>query len=241
MVIKKLILAHTIGLGFIGVGVYIFQSYIENTYRSQYLGISDKLNFLKSIHSTSAADFEKKVQHESDRIKSLRRTIIQKAYGNVLEIGIGTGANFDYYKPEVKLTGVDWSSKVLRILKEKAKKIPVRVVEADLTHLPFEDSSFDCVVSTFTLCSVLNPHEMLEEMKRVCKPDGKILMLEHGLGNSSIGSLVQSFSRYSCICTAGCYNDRDIDNIVEQAGFEILRRWREDKGMLYGYILRPKK
>jgi ubiquinone/menaquinone biosynthesis C-methylase UbiE len=241
MVIKKLILANAVGLGLIGAGVYLYQAHLESSYKYQYSSISDKLAFLKSIHSTSAEEFEKKVKHENDHTKSMRRNIVERAYGNVLEVGIGTGANFDYYKPGITLTGVDWSSKVLKFCKEKHKKVPLKVVEADLNNLPFEDNSFDCLVSTFTICSVLEPAKMLQEMKRVCKSDGRILMLEHGLGDTTLGTFVQTFSKYSCICTIGCYNDRDIDRYIEEGNFEVIKRWREDNGMLYGYVLKPKK
>lgn len=98
----------------------------------------------------------------------------------MLELAIGTGRNVGYYPEDCQVYGIDRSVEMMRHIAPKTERV-VKVQQMDAHHMGFEDSSFDTVVDTFGLCSYDDPVLVLKEMKRVCKPDGLILLLEHGL------------------------------------------------------------
>lgn len=114
-----------------------------------------------------------------------RAKIVPRASGKVLELGCGGGANFQYYEAGrvSSLNGIDPSPELL----ERARTaIPANGIDFSIGHgvgeaLPFADDSFDTVVTTFTLCSVTDPAQALAEARRVLKPGGRLLFLEHGL------------------------------------------------------------
>lgn len=117
-------------------------------------------------------------------IAKARSRIVPRAQGSVLELGCGGGINLDHYDRArvTALAGVDPSPQLLDAARGKAR---ARGFEADFRagyaeQLPFADASFDTVLTTFTLCSVRDPQAVLREMRRVLKPDGSILFLEHG-------------------------------------------------------------
>jgi methyltransferase OMS1 len=118
-------------------------------------------------------------------LRLIRRYLLWKAQGKVLEIAAGTGTNLSYYRESKvsNLTAVDYSPEMIKILLENASKhhFPVdNALVMDAGNLQFEDSSFDTVVDTFGICSFEDPVKVLKEMKRVVKKDGQILLLEHG-------------------------------------------------------------
>ncbi|MDO4784535.1 MAG: methyltransferase domain-containing protein [Propionibacteriaceae bacterium] len=110
-----------------------------------------------------------------------RRWVTERASGEVLEVGVGTGANLGYYATEVRLTGLDWSSGMLNIARDKAERLtrPVELRQGDASELPFEDASFDAVVASFVLCSVPDPRAALREGLRVLRPGGRLLLADH--------------------------------------------------------------
>lgn len=113
--------------------------------------------------------------------KKLRKEFIQLAQGEVLEIGIGTGVNLEFYTEDVSVTGIDFSQKMLEKARKKADKLTrnINILEMDVERLDFADDSFDTVVATCVFCSVPNPIQGLKEVRRVTKPSGKIILLEH--------------------------------------------------------------
>ncbi|WP_457640262.1 class I SAM-dependent methyltransferase [Persephonella sp.] len=110
-----------------------------------------------------------------------KKSLFSKLGKNVLEIGAGTGTNLPYYRPDTSLTVVEPSKDMLRYFLQKAEKYPlsIYVKEGFAEKLPFEDESFDGVVSTLVLCSVKSPVKVLSEIKRVLKPDGVFIFIEH--------------------------------------------------------------
>ncbi len=110
-----------------------------------------------------------------------KRDLFKKLGKDVLEIGAGTGTNLPYYKPDTNLTVIEPSKDMLNIFLEKAYKYPlnIHIKEGFAEDLPFENETFDGVVSTLVLCSVKSPSKVLEEIRRVLKPGGIFIFIEH--------------------------------------------------------------
>lgn len=104
-----------------------------------------------------------------------------QAIGDTLEVAIGTGLNLPHYPPDVRLTGVDLSPEMLALAKTSAKKIEsmIELTEGDAQDLPFGDHSFDTVVCTYALCSVPDEARAISEMKRVLRPGGRLILVDH--------------------------------------------------------------
>jgi ubiquinone/menaquinone biosynthesis C-methylase UbiE len=112
-----------------------------------------------------------------------------QAVGHTLEVAIGTGLNLPHYPADVRVTGVDLSPEMLAVAKVRAASIgrDVELKEGDAQDLPFADSSFDTVVCTYALCSVPDEVQAISEMKRVLKPGGRLILVDH------VGSTVKPF------------------------------------------------
>lgn len=104
-----------------------------------------------------------------------------QALGDTLEVAIGTGLNLAHYRQEVHLTGVDVSPEMLALAETRANDIgrAIELKEGDAQNLPFVDRSFDTVVCTYALCSVPNDARVISEMKRVLKPGGRFILVDH--------------------------------------------------------------
>lgn len=126
---------------------------------------------------------------ERSRYSRWRKMLWNKVEGNrILEVGVGTGKNFPYYPTYTEITAIDFSEKMLSraMVRAKKQKVKVNLQQMDVQNLSFEDDTFDTVVATFVFCSVPGPIKGLKEIKRVCKPDGKVLLLEHVLSANRI-------------------------------------------------------
>jgi ubiquinone/menaquinone biosynthesis C-methylase UbiE len=113
-----------------------------------------------------------------------RQGLLAHAYGKVLEIGFGTGLNLPHYPEQVrKITTVDPNIGMNRLAQKRIEQSGIEVDQRILRgeRLPFEDGTFDCVVSTFTLCSIEKVNQAVAEIYRVLKANGRYLFLEHGL------------------------------------------------------------
>jgi ubiquinone/menaquinone biosynthesis C-methylase UbiE len=121
------------------------------------------------------AGMERRVLHES------RRWVGERARGETLEIGIGTGANLPHYTPDVTVTGVDHSEEMLAVARRRAEALPrsVSLHRADAARLPFDDGAFETVVSTFSLCCVTDVRQAVVEALRVLRPGGRLLLADH--------------------------------------------------------------
>lgn len=167
-----------------------------------------------------------------------RKDLLSKVSGKVLEVGIGTGANLPYYSSEINsLTGVDFSQGMLKHAKDKVQSgkysFPIELIEADIQELPFEDHSFDSVISTCVFCSVPDPVKGLKELKRVCKPSGKIYMLEHMRSENKVVGVIMDILNPITVKLWGANINRETIKNIERAGLKI-----DTNIMLMGSIFR---
>ncbi len=155
-----------------------------------------------------------------------RRKVVPKAAGKVLELGIGGGMNLIHYDAAqvTSVSGVDPSAE-LRAIAEKAPRpegLKVEIQEGTAEALPFADASFDCVVCTFTLCSVASPPAALAEARRVLKPGGRFLFCEHGLAPDPKVARWQGFIEPLWKRLAGgCHLTRPVGASITAAGFAL--------------------
>ncbi len=153
----------------------------------------------------------------------LRQRALSHACGKVLEVGVGTGANLSFYPPGCEVTGIDFSPGMLAKarLKVRLAKVPVTLLEMDAENMAFADDTFDTVVATCVFCSVPHPVQGLKEVRRVCKNDGKIILLEHVRSdNPVLGKLMDFLNPVSLYLVGSNINRRTIENI-EAAGIRI--------------------
>ncbi len=137
--------------------------------------------------------------------------------GRILEVGVGTGKNFPYYPAGAEITAIDFSHKMLERARKKAQEqgSKVRLLQMDAQHLEFPDSSFDTVVATFVFCSVPDPIQGLKEVSRVCKPGGKVILLEHVLSANRIIALLMNLANPIVVRIMGAnINRRTVENVA---------------------------
>ena len=155
-----------------------------------------------------------------------RRDLLAHASGEVLEIGFGTGLNLPHYPAHVrKIVTVDPNLGMQRLAQRRVRQTEIRVDQrvGSSESLPFADSSFDCVVSTFTLCSIDDVGRALGEAYRVLKPGGRFLFLEHGLSpEPSVQRWQRRLNWLEMRLADGCRLDRDIRALVAAQPFASL-------------------
>jgi ubiquinone/menaquinone biosynthesis C-methylase UbiE len=174
-----------------------------------------------------------------------RQELLAHAHGQILEIGFGTGLNLPHYPAHVgKITTVDPNRGMHRLAQQRVKQSRVEVDQRLLSgeQLPFEESQFDCAVSTFSLCSIADVGRALSEVFRVLKPGGKLLFLEHGL---SPEPKVQKWQRrlnwLERRLADGCHLDRDFKSMMETQPFssvDVVEFYMEAMPKTHGYIYR---
>ncbi|NJN56784.1 MAG: class I SAM-dependent methyltransferase [Leptolyngbyaceae cyanobacterium SL_5_9] len=149
-----------------------------------------------------------------------RQELLADVQGEVLEIGFGTGLNLAYYPSHVrKITTVDVNLGMNAIAQKRIRNSGMTVENLVLNgeSLPMEDNMFDSVVSTWTLCSIANVEQALQEIRRVLKPGGKFFFVEHGLSDKPNVQVWQHrLTPLQKIWADGCHLDRDIQAIVKR-------------------------
>jgi ubiquinone/menaquinone biosynthesis C-methylase UbiE len=169
-----------------------------------------------------------------------RPVALAEAAGEVLEIGFGTGLNLASYPRSVsRLTVLDpvemLSARVAQRI--AAAPVPVSVERADGAELPFDAGRFDCVVTTWTLCTIPQVEQALAEIRRVLKPTGRYLFLEHGRSpDARIARRQDWLDRVHGLFTGGCHVNREIDHLVTEAGLSIERLERFELPRMPRYL-----
>lgn len=188
-------------------------------------------------HPRFSTRYERLSQGRGERrfFEPLRREVIEQAHGLVLEIGTGTGLNFPFYLPE-KVTRVEAIEPDTTMLSYAQSRLPLARVPLGLTQaaaeaLPFADGLFDCAVATLVFCSVNDQARAFQEIQRVLKPGGILLLLEHVRAQGYFAAHLQDLLVPLTTRLAGnCHWNRETGQSVSQAGFQIqqerrLRGW----------------
>ncbi|QGH33869.1 methyltransferase domain-containing protein [Gracilibacillus salitolerans] len=160
----------------------------------------------------------------NQKLAGWRNKIIKNAYGKVLEVGVGAGANFPYYdRDNVEITGVDFSSEMIQSAKRAASHFQVNAefIQEDIDELVLEDNSFDCIVSTLSLCSYPDPIVTLNKFNKWCRKDGIILLMEHGLSSNIFLSFGQKMIDPLHTKISGCHCNRNINMLIENSNLQV--------------------
>lgn len=148
-----------------------------------------------------------------------RQLLLQDVAGDVLEIGFGTGLNLAYYPHHIsKLTTVDANPGMNRLAEKRIRASEINVENRVLNGeaLPMDSNSFDCVVSTWTLCSIARVNQALQEIYRVLKPGGRFFFIEHGLSdNPAVQTWQHRLNPIQTIIADGCNLNRSMQDLIE--------------------------
>jgi ubiquinone/menaquinone biosynthesis C-methylase UbiE len=155
-----------------------------------------------------------------------REKVVPLASGTILEIGIGTGLNLAYYDPSKvdKVIGVDPSQTSWKLASERAKNIDFEVEFIGLPgeQIPLDDNSIDTVLVTYSLCTIPDPITALKGMRRVLKPDGKLIFCEHGQApDANVYKWQNRVNSSWKVLFGGCNVNRDIPQLIRHGGFSI--------------------
>ena len=154
-----------------------------------------------------------------------RERTIRLAEGRVLEIGVGSGMNLPLYTDRAtEILGLDPHPKLLAMASEKPRSVHSKLIKGSAESLPLDDASVDTVVSTWSLCTIRDVAAALAEIRRVLKPDGQLLFVEHGLApESSVRSWQNRLTPLWKRVAGGCHLNRPISSLIEDAGFNITQ------------------
>lgn len=199
---------------------------------------------LQSAYDEIADHYEKRVWFDQYilGVAQLRKKLLSKATGRILEVACGTGQNLPLFVPNSEITAVDLSPRMLEIARRNAIEhgLSVNLAVMDAENLEFPSGSFDTVVSTLSTCTFPNPVKALQEMKRVCRPNGMILLLEHGHSNRPWLSRFQDRHEYQHYQNhAGCRWNQDPLDLVQSAGIKVLRSKRAVLGIFHSIEATP--
>ena len=197
------------------------------------------------IHNRAARDY---INSEWSRevllgVAKQRKKLFAQASGDVLDVGCGYGMNFPYLTNARSITGIDFSSVMLNKAREVTRGAAVKVDlrEGDAEALEFPDNSFDTVISTLSTCSFYNPIKALQEIRRVCKPNGKILLIEHGRSTWEWVGRYQDNHAHQQIEQGGCRWNQEPQELVKEAGLNILHAERTLLGIFHMMVVSPAK
>lgn len=144
--------------------------------------VAEETARLRAIWEKRADQYDKMMNWFDRRLfAGGREWLAERANGKVLEVAIGTGRNLRFYPKDIELTGIDLSPATLEKARLRAEEagLTVDLREADGQHLPFEDDTFDTVIAGLCMCNFPDPIKAVGEMKRVLKPGGSLVSLDH--------------------------------------------------------------
>lgn len=177
--------------------------------------IKNRYNRVSKIYDLMEKPMESMLM--DDWRKELFEKIEEK---KILEVGVGTGKNLEFYSTDKEVTGIDFSEKMLEKAKNKSKdKDHVTLMEMDAENMTFEDNTFDTVVTSCVFCSVPDPVKGLKEIRRVCKNGGKVIMLEHMRSNKPVVGKIMDRINFIPLHIWGANINRQTLKNLQEAGF----------------------
>jgi len=158
--------------------------------------------------------------------RSWRKKLWESVDGqHILEVGVGTGKNFDYYPSGASITAIDFSPKMLEQARSKKhrKQVDVNLELMDVQSLHYASNSFDTVVASFVFCSVPSAMKGLKELHRVCKPGGRVLLLEHVISSRPLLASMMNLLNPLVVSLVGANINRNTVKNVQACGFRKVR------------------
>ena len=189
-----------------------------------------ELKRVAEIYDTQAPTWDRTVGFTERLLigSSIRKHLGSLLHGDVLEIGTGTGATIPYVTFGVgsvtSFTGTDLSAGMLRQVDRKSTSVRLARMSGD--SLAFPDNTFDVVTCSLVLCTVPDPERALREMIRVCRDDGRIVLLEHVLAPNRLLAWLQRRMTPAQERRLGCHFDRQTDRLVQDMGFRVISERR---------------
>jgi ubiquinone/menaquinone biosynthesis C-methylase UbiE len=203
-----------------------------------------KANELQSAYDELAPDYEQKLWFDQHilGVARQRKQLMPQAHGKILDVACGTGLNFSLFPANSEITAIELSTRMLEVAQHKANVLNLHVQSKvmDAQQLEFPDGSFDTVTSALSTCTFPDPIQALKEMKRVCRIDGLILLLEHGhssipwLANYQDRNVLKHYQQH-----AGCRWNQDPLDLVQAAGLRVLSHKRFGLGMFHAIKATP--
>ena len=154
-----------------------------------------------------------------------RRQLLAGVTGDVLEIGAGTGANFQHYPAAARVVALEPDPFMLKRAEQKLADLGrtnITLQQAPAESLPFPDASFDTIVSTLVLCTVRDPQRALDEMRRVLRPGGRVVFIEHIRADGFGGRVQDAIHPIWGWFGAGCHPNRRTDATLRDAGWDVV-------------------
>ena len=160
---------------------------------------------------------------EKGELGTRRHELVSGLEGAVLEVGAGTGLNLPHYEHASRVVAVEPDPSMAGRLRKRAPEatVPVEVLAGSAESLPFEDDTFETAVVTFVLCSVESPQAALAEVRRVLKPAGRLVLLEHVRGEGRLARWQDRFTPLHRKVAGNCHLNRKTKDEVAAAGFDV--------------------
>lgn len=164
----------------------------------------------------------------------------EQASGKTLEIAVGTGLNLPHYPSGLSLTAMDLSPEMLEIARTRAESLglEVELTQGDAHYLDFPDDEFETILATYSLCNIPDPHRAVAEMKRVLRPGGKLILVDHIRSTVKPVLWLQKAIEFVTSRLEGEHMTRRPLRYVEAHGFEIIERQRTRAGILERLVAR---
>ncbi|WP_127594622.1 class I SAM-dependent methyltransferase [Paenibacillus lautus] len=181
-----------------------------------------------------AAIYERNTRQR--RLGEWRQRLLQDVEGNVLEVAVGAGANFPFYqRDKVNVTAVDFSPEMLSRARRMASELGIRAnfLERDIETLELPERSYDCVVSTLSLCGYEDPVQALNKINRWAKPGGRVYLLEHGMSTNRFLGAMQHLINPAGRRISGCHYNRDMIHIANASELNIVKTERYWNGIVH--------
>jgi ubiquinone/menaquinone biosynthesis C-methylase UbiE len=168
-------------------------------------------------------------------VSRLRLQLLRNVSGRILEIAVGTGKNLKFYPCGCEIVAVDISQEMINVARRRAARLSIKVsfLLADAEVLPFSDESFDTVVTSLSTCTFPDPVAALKEMARVCRPEGKVFLLEHGRSDREWFGRWQDRHADQFAKPLGCHWNRKTLELVKNAGLNVVSARRHFFGIFH--------